>query len=199
MYNNKPKFFVALASAVFITILTSCRGKQNECKEIAPLFNDKDLTDDLLQKYVSASSPYTINIAKSNDEVRIYVDKSSGINEAFSSQQGGKTSVDILGEIMNNYRDKAKYYGVLDVIAPFELNGSDESNYFRNTNNYETVSGKSADLLLALEQISKYNGLSFLLRMQSNLMMQNKKLHLAHGQLNRWKTGFKVGIQYIFG
>jgi hypothetical protein len=161
MRNKYSNTFGGLVILGLIALLSSCGfGSNNGCKEIPSLFNGKEISADLLNMYMLATSSNKSESGNDNEDVRIYVDKSSGINEAFSSPVGGNASKNLLGEIMNNYRN-AKFYSVLKEITPFDLGGADPSNYFVNANNYEKVDGESANLLNALNQISENNGLSF--------------------------------------
>jgi hypothetical protein len=112
----------------------------------------------LLSNYLRASSGYNASAEKLDSEVKIYVDKSSGINEAFSSALGGGLATSQLTSILNYYNN-AKYLSVLNDIKPFDLNGSAPSNYFSNGSNYDPVA--KANLRSAVKAITATNGLSF--------------------------------------
>jgi len=145
----------------FLLILQSCgTGGNQDCKEVPQLFGGKEITKEILSHYVEKTAGFSDRVKDSTEEVRFYVDKSSGINEAFSSPLGGDISKKQLQEIINNYRN-AKYYSVLNNIATFDLGGADPTNYFPDGNNYEKVDGQTADLLKALNEITDYQGLSF--------------------------------------
>ena len=157
---NSTALALVLLSFVATLFLSSCSSQKPDCIMIPTLFNGKDLSVAMLSRYMRATSANTVAAPHAENAVQIYIDKSSGINEAFSSAVGGKTATDLLLEIMNNYRT-AKWFSVLDTIEPFDLQGVDPSNYFVNAANYEKIDGKGADLLNALNTITERNDLAF--------------------------------------
>jgi hypothetical protein len=113
---------------------------------------------ELLSNYLIASSGYVNKDVTASSDVNIYVDKSSGINEAFSSSVGGELAKAELNSILGFY-ENAKYLGVLNDIKEFNLGGASPSNYFSNGSNYDPKA--MAKLTLALTTITKSNNLSF--------------------------------------
>jgi hypothetical protein len=152
--------FSLLLLSILAFQFTSCGETASNCTEIPSLFNGKNVTSEILDEYTKHTSSNNRVDSVLNEEVRFYVDKSSGIHEAFSSATGGETSKKQLQEIINNYRE-SKFLGVLREITPFDLGGADPTNYFTDSKNYEKVDGQSADLLNALTNMTNHNGLSF--------------------------------------
>jgi hypothetical protein len=146
-----------------LVLLSSCGGgTEQQCKELSMPYQsgvfESGPDKALLSNYLRASSGYNSSGEKLDPEVKIYVDKSSGINEAFSSALGGGLATSQLTAILNYYNN-AKYLSVLTDIKPFELNGSAPANYFGNGANYDPVA--KANLRSALKSITANNGLSF--------------------------------------
>jgi hypothetical protein len=92
-----------------------------------------------------------------NDSVYIYVDKSSGINEAFNSENGGREAGELLTEIVGI--PNVKYFDVLRDIKPRTFDGVAPTNYYANKINYDPT--EPALLEKALNTIVENNGLSF--------------------------------------
>lgn len=153
MQNKLFKTFTFAAFAGCVVFLTSCGGEKN--KICLPLFNGKDISSGLLDKYVAATSGQIQEEIKLNDGVYVYVDKSSGINEAFSSPEGGVKAKNLLTEIAGK---KAKFFSVLSTITPEIFQGS-PTNYYDKKDSYDPK--ESAGLEKALNEIIKRNGLSF--------------------------------------
>lgn len=153
---------IILFSFVLLSFsLTSCPPDTDlQCMELSIPYQsgqyEKSPDKALLANYLRASSGYNANAEKLEPEVKIYVDKSSGINEAFSSVGG--LAVSQLTTILNYYNN-AKYLSVLSDIRPFDLGGSAPGNYFTNGSNYDPVA--KANLRSALREISSNNGLAF--------------------------------------
>ena len=150
------KKIVGLFKLIIFVVLTSCGSDHEECKEISQLFNGKEISSDLLDKYLLATSSQSLDDKKLNDEVRIYVDKSSGINEAFSSTIGGVKAKDLLIEIAR--LKNVKYFSVLQDINPELIPGAPTNYYYKATNYHPT---ESASLEKALKVITENNSLSF--------------------------------------
>ena len=162
-------FKKSLSFYVFSTILMlySCGGSggcggssDQQCMELSLPYQsgqyEKSPDKPLLSNYLRASSGYNANVEKVNPEVNIYVDKSSGINEAFATSGG--VAISQLTTILNYYNN-AKYLSVLSEIKPFDLGGSAPGNYFTNGSNYDPIA--KANLRAALKEITTNNGLSF--------------------------------------
>lgn len=150
-----------ILSTTFVFYLTGC--KQNKEGLSVPFQNGvyKDHPDkDLLSNYLLASNTFISNEDKVSQEVKIYVDKSSGINEAFTSPVGGKLASDQLIKVLAYY-NSSKYIGVLNEIKELDLKGQAPVNYFSNGNNYDPVA--IANLRAAFKEISNQNALSFLI------------------------------------
>lgn len=145
----------------FLFLLASCGGSNDRaCAELSIPFQsgqyEKSPDKALLSNYLRASSGYNASAEKLDAEVKIYVDKSSGINEAFST--AGGFAISQLTTILNYYNN-AKYLSVLSDIKPFDLGGSAPGNYFTNGSNYDPLA--KAKLRLALKEITSNNGLAF--------------------------------------
>ena len=150
---NKGIILGIITSVIFI----SCRsGNNNDCEQIPNLFEGKDISSGLLDKYMQSTSTFTLSNNNLNEEVRIYVDKSSGINEAFSSPIGGDKAKSLLLEIAG--QKNLKYYSVLKDIKQEVIEGS-PTNYYDKKENYNPL--ESAALEKALNEITNNNGLSF--------------------------------------
>jgi hypothetical protein len=155
--------FLLLLQASFI--LYSCGGDSGQqCAELSIPFEsgqyEKSPDKDLLSNYLLASSGFKPDLKEVDNTVKIYVDKSSGINEAFSSVLGGSVATSQLTTILNYYNN-AQYLGILSDIKPFDLGGSAPGNYFSNGSNYDPTA--KANLRAALGEISNGNSLSFLI------------------------------------
>ncbi len=147
------KLFTITALVGGGVFLVSCGGGDN--KICLPLFDGKEISSGLLDKYVAATSGQVQEEFNLNEEVHVYVDKSSGINEAFSSPEGGTKAKNLLTEIAGK---KAKFFSVLNTIKPENFQGS-PTNYYDKKNSYD--SKEKAFLEMALNEIIKRNGLSF--------------------------------------
>jgi hypothetical protein len=156
MKNNYSNIFTILIALCFTTLLSCTSDNNSGCKEIPSLFNGKEITPELLNKYLIATSSFANENIDLSEEIRIYVDKSSGINEAFSSALGGVKAKSLLLEIAG--QNNLKYYGVLSDIKPEVFQGS-PTNYYDKKENYHPT--ESASLEKALKEITNYNGLSF--------------------------------------
>jgi hypothetical protein len=147
-------FVILLGFYIFISSL-GCNSSNNGCKQIETLFNGKEISSDLLGKYMHATSSQVLMDNESTDDVRVYVDKSSGINEAFSSKIGGKAK-ELLIAIAG--QKNVKYFSVLQEISPEFIEGA-PTNYYDKASNYHPT--ESASLEKALKTITENNGLSF--------------------------------------
>jgi len=154
MKNKLFKLFIITVYAGIIVFLTSCGD--DDRKICSPLFNGKEISSELLDKYVAATSGQIQEENNLTDEVHVYVDKSSGINEAFSSPEGGTKAKNLLTEIAGQ---KAKFFSVLSTITQEDFQGS-PPNFYDKKDNYHPK--ESAGLENALNEIIKRNGLSFL-------------------------------------
>lgn len=155
---KKGLSFIVISS---ILMMYSCGGSSDQqCMELSLPYQsgqyEKSPDKPLLSNYLRASSGYNANVEKVNPEVNIYVDKSSGINEAFATSGG--VAISQLTTILNYYNN-AKYLSVLSEIKPFDLGGSAPGNYFTNGSNYDPIA--KANLRAALKEITTNNGLSF--------------------------------------
>jgi len=154
---------VVLCTLLFLSfsIFYSCGGSSDQtCAELSIPYQSgqygKSPDKGLLSNYLRASSGYNASAEELDPEVKIYVDLSSGINEAFSS--AGGMAVSQLTTILNYYNN-AKYLSVLSDIKPFNLAGSAPGNYFTNGSNYDPIA--KANLRSALKEITGNNGLAF--------------------------------------
>lgn len=158
----KKPIILILVLVVALVFFVKCKGTDDQ-KELSKIFETGKYQNgpdgELISNYLIASAGYVNNdVAVSSSDVNIYVDKSSGINEAFSSPVGGQLAKDELNSILGFYTD-AKYLGVLNDIKEFNLGVADPSNYFSNGANYDPKA--IAKLKLALTSITKSNNLSF--------------------------------------
>lgn len=157
----KKPIILILALVVSLVFFVKCKDTDGQ-KELSKIFEtgkyQKGPDIELISNYLIASSGYVNNDVSASSDVNIYVDKSSGINEAFSSPVGGELAKAELNSILGFY-ENAKYLGVLNDIKEFNLGGASPSNYFSNGANYDPKA--MAKLKLALTTISKSNNLSF--------------------------------------
>lgn len=144
MQTKLKKLLIPINIIGFIFLLSSCNPNK-----------EKDISVDLLDKYIAATSGKIQDDKKLNEDLHVYVDKSSGINEAFSSSEGGMQAKALLTEIAGR---KAKFFSVLSKIEPENFQGSPTNFYDKKENYNET---ESAGLESAMNEIIKRNGLSF--------------------------------------
>jgi hypothetical protein len=181
----KSNIILVLSCAVlFLVGCTGCGGNSSNCKEILRLFEGKEITSEILNNYMAATSSQTKLERKFDEEVRIYVDKSSGINEAFSSALGGDKAKSLLLKIASV--EKVKYYSVLSEIKQDVFVGS-PTNYYDKKQNYDPV--ETAKLEKALNEITSRNGLSFFVtdaeEFDQNREEDNKR-PWAYESMERW-------------
>lgn len=115
---------------------------------------------ELLASYLSSDDISSPNENEFDQKVTIYVDRSSGISEAFNSDGG--LALTQFNTILNYYDENHSIYkSVLSKIEPFNLGGSNATNYFKNDSNYDPIA--KAKLRKAFAEITKNNALSFLI------------------------------------
>ena len=156
-------FYVFAALLGSVLFMEACQSEGGDCKEIPPLFSFSDgapeISKKFLSKYMSATSSGVlggVSQGQGIDDVCIFVDKSSGINEAFSSANSREAS-EILTRIVGNYTS-AKYFSVLGEIQQEDPIGA-KTNYYSNPKNYHPT--EMARLENALNKIVENSGLSF--------------------------------------
>ena len=148
----KPTFFL------FITLIaiSSCGGSDKV--ELKIPFETEKLDKDFFTNYFNTSLGYTSSSnTETESDIKIYIDRSSGISDAFNSPLGGEVAKRMMTQIAAKY-NKAKYFGITTITEPINP-GNSPINYVTNKANYDQTDKVTAKLENTMNSIVKENNL----------------------------------------
>jgi hypothetical protein len=161
-FYNYLQLFIKPNIFLFITLITisSCGGSDKIELKIPFETQDYKLNKDFFTNYFNTSLGYTSS-SNTEGDIKIYIDRSSGISDAFNSPLGGEVAKSMMTKIAAKYGN-AKYFGITTQTDPINL-GNSPINYVINNANYDQTDKVTAKLANTMNSIVKENNLSFVI------------------------------------
>jgi len=152
----KPNIFLF----IILIIISSCGGSDKIELKIPFETENYKLDKDFFTNYFNTSLGYSSS-SNSEGDIKIYIDRSSGISDAFNSPLGGEVAKNMMTKIAAKYSN-AKYFGITTTTDPIDL-GNSPINYVINKANYDQTDKVTAKLANTMNSIVKENNLSFVI------------------------------------
>jgi len=166
-FYNYLQLFIRPNIFLFITLITisscTCDGCPDKVELKIPFETpDYKLDKDFFTNYFNTSLGYSSSSnADTESDIKIYIDRSSGISDAFNSTLGGDVAQIMMTKIAAKY-NKAKYFGITTITEPINP-GNSPINYVTNKANYDQTDKVTAKLENTMNSIVKENNLSFVI------------------------------------
>ena len=163
-FYNYLQLFIRPNIFLFITLIaiSSCGGSDKVELKIPFETQDYKLDKDFFTNYFNTSLGYTSSSnTETEGDIKIYIDRSSGISDAFNSPLGGEVAKSMMTQIAAKY-NKAKYFGITTITEPINP-GNSPINYVTNKANYDQTDKVTAKLENTMNSIVKENNLSFVI------------------------------------